>query len=138
HVGRSHGFTGDIKYATAFIVAGAGMSMAMKQPWFDVPVVRGCLRFNTNLVSEQTHCDSPDPETFNGLLFDPANPVLHAQAVQQGGRQSAWFVQGPFGDAVLRHYRRGGLAAKISEDRYLWQGAEATRSMAEFVMLSKM
>ena len=32
----------------------------------------------------------------------------------------------------MRHYLRGGLAAKVSRDRYLWHGARRTRSFAEF------
>jgi 3-deoxy-D-manno-octulosonic acid kinase len=33
---------------------------------------------------------------------------------------------------VLRHYRRGGLLAHISPDRYLWGGEEKTRPFAEW------
>lgn len=58
-----------------------------------------------------------------------------AQPVTQGGRQAAWFVEGPFGQAVLRHYRRGGLRAKLGRERYLWMGAAYTRSFAEFRVL---
>jgi 3-deoxy-D-manno-octulosonic acid kinase len=36
---------------------------------------------------------------------------------------------------VLRHYRRGGLRARLSDDRYLWTGAERTRSFAEWRLL---
>ncbi|MBC7204556.1 MAG: 3-deoxy-D-manno-octulosonic acid kinase [Pusillimonas sp.] len=103
-----------------------------------MPVAHGRLRFSCGLLPQGRQSNSPDSEVFNGLLFDPNNPRLQAQSVQQGGRQSAWFVQGPFGSAVLRHYRRGGLVARISADRYFWQGREATRSMAEFVMLHEM
>ncbi|HUH88039.1 MAG TPA: 3-deoxy-D-manno-octulosonic acid kinase [Pusillimonas sp.] len=68
-------------------------------------------------------------------LFDPQNPLLHAAPVQVGGRKSAWFVEAEFGQAVLRHYRRGGMVAKLSRDRYVWAGADATRSFAEFRVL---
>ena len=68
-------------------------------------------------------------------LFDPGNPQLHAQPVQIGGRQAAWFVAGEFGAAVLRHYRRGGLIARLSRNRYLWTGVERTRAFAEFNLL---
>lgn len=67
--------------------------------------------------------------------FDPASPQLAAQPVQSGGRGSAWFVQGPFGDGVLRHYRRGGAMAKLSQDRYLWGGEERVRSVTELRLL---
>lgn len=59
-----------------------------------------------------------------------------AQPVTQGGRQAAWFVEGAFGQAVLRHYRRGGLRAKLGRERYLWMGAACTRSFAEFRVLT--
>jgi 3-deoxy-D-manno-octulosonic acid kinase len=75
-----------------------------------------------------------DPTLLPGAdpsLFDPAN----AQAVPVGGRGAAWFVRTGAGDGVLRHYRRGGLAAKISRDTYLWQGSQRTRSFREFRLL---
>jgi 3-deoxy-D-manno-octulosonic acid kinase len=39
---------------------------------------------------------------------------------------------------VLRHYRRGGLAARISNDRYLWLGEERARPVAEIQLTLKM
>src|SRR6478735_10139161 len=67
--------------------------------------------------------------------FDPQHWGSHAQPVGSGGRGAAWFVDGPFGGAVLRHYLRGGLAARISRDRHLWRGNERVRSFAEFRLL---
>ena len=67
--------------------------------------------------------------------FDPAHWGSHAHAIDSGGRGAAWFVDGPFGGAVLRHYLRGGLAARISRDRHLWRGNERVRSFAEFRLL---
>lgn len=64
--------------------------------------------------------------------FDPAWWGERASAVTAGGRGSAWFVEAPFGQAVLRHYLRGGLAARISRDTYAWHGADRTRSFDEF------
>ncbi len=64
--------------------------------------------------------------------FEPAHWGERAQRVDAGGRGGAWFVDAPFGQAVLREYRRGGLAAKLSRDRYVWHGADRTRGFAEF------
>ena len=64
-------------------------------------------------------------------LFDPAD----AEPVAVGGRGAAWFVRTDAGDAVLRHYRRGGMVARFSRDTYLWNGAERTRSFREFRLL---
>ncbi len=66
--------------------------------------------------------------------FDP--DALGGEAVRQGGRQAAWFVEGPFGAAVLRHYRRGGLRARLGRESYFWLGESRTRSFAEFRVLS--
>ena len=64
--------------------------------------------------------------------FDPVAWGGSAEPVASGGRGGAWFVDAPFGQAVLREYRRGGLAARFSRDRYVWHGADRTRSFAEF------
>ncbi len=39
---------------------------------------------------------------------------------------------------VLRHYRRGGLAARISIDRYLWLGEPRTRPLLEMQLTLRM
>ena len=67
--------------------------------------------------------------------FDPQHWGSHAHPVSSGGRGAAWFVDGPFGGAVLRHYLRGGLVARISRDRHLWRGNDRVRSFAEFRLL---
>src|SRR5690606_4565564 len=64
--------------------------------------------------------------------FDPGYWGERARPVAAGGRGGAWFVDAPFGRAVLRFYLRGGLPAKLSRDRYLWRGADNTRGFAEF------
>ena len=77
---------------------------------------------------------------FDGKRFRQADPDWmrpehwgeRARPVDEGGRGGAWFIDASFGPAVLRQYRRGGLAAKFSHDRYLWRGAMHTRGFAEF------
>ena len=58
-----------------------------------------------------------------------------AVPVGEGGRQAAWFVDGPHGPAVLRHYRRGGLRAKLGRESYLWLGESQVRAYAEVRVL---
>lgn len=67
--------------------------------------------------------------------FDPAWWGAQAQPVGSGGRGGAWFIDGPFGPAVLRHYLRGGFAARFSRDRHVWRGAGRIRSFEEFRLL---
>ncbi|MGO1068379.1 3-deoxy-D-manno-octulosonic acid kinase [Lysobacter sp. CA199] len=64
--------------------------------------------------------------------FSPAHWGEQARPVDSGGRGGAWFVDAPFGQAVLRRYLRGGLVARFNRDRYWWHGANYTRSFAEF------
>jgi 3-deoxy-D-manno-octulosonic acid kinase len=72
-------------------------------------------------------------------LFVPAHYGANAQPVgDQGGRGAAWFVRGEFGEGVLRHYRRGGWMARLSEDTYLWRGRAQVRSLREFALLRNM
>lgn len=56
---------------------------------------------------------------------------------QTGGRGGVQIIATPAGECVLRHYRRGGMVAKLMGDRYLWRGADATRCFAEFRLLAE-
>ncbi len=87
----------------------------------------------TKVRFDSRHIPEPSPD-----LFNPAWPALAAVPVEHGGRQAAWFVQNTFGAGVLRHYRRGGLMARINSRNYFWTGVEATRSFAEFQLLAYM
>ncbi len=50
------------------------------------------------------------------------------------GRGTTWFIRTGDSSFVLRHYRRGGLMAKVSKDAYLWGGEAETRSFAEWYL----
>lgn len=52
------------------------------------------------------------------------------------GRGEVLFVESDAGPAVLRHYRRGGLVARLNRDRYWYQGVERTRPFREFRLLA--
>ncbi len=82
------------------------------------------------------------------VLFDAALPVRPEPAwldpehwaaeTVAGGRGGVVFAYTPIGNTVLRHYHRGGLAARFSTDGYLWTGAERTRAFREFRLLAKL
>jgi 3-deoxy-D-manno-octulosonic acid kinase len=55
-----------------------------------------------------------------------------------GGRASIAIVGTGAERWVLRHYRRGGLIARLSRDRYLWLGESRTRSFAEWRLLAEL
>ena len=70
-------------------------------------------------------------------LFDPNFWTARDElAAVSGGRGAAWFVGPAPHPWVLRHYRRGGLAAHVSADRYLWAGEDRVRAFAEWRLLS--
>lgn len=69
-------------------------------------------------------------------LFSPEHLADRARPVVAGGRGAAWFVDLDGVQGVLRHYRRGGMAARVSRDRYLWRGEGRVRSITEFRLLA--
>lgn len=81
------------------------------------------------------------------ILFDAARipqadpALLDTARWPQGesrGRAAVHRVQGEFGAAILRPYRRGGLVARFNEDRYLWTGEAGTRAFREFRLLAEL
>jgi 3-deoxy-D-manno-octulosonic acid kinase len=76
----------------------------------------------------------PDAEVFTREHWQ-ARGLLEEFA---GGRGTVSLLHAGEGDWVLRHFRRGGFAARISADRYLWLGANATRSFREWRLLAEL
>jgi len=72
---------------------------------------------------------APTPAWFDRSHWQP-----HGAAA--AGRGGVAFVDTPAGECALRHYHRGGLAAKVSTDAYLWAGAARTRAFREFRLLA--
>jgi len=73
--------------------------------------------------------------------FEPAALAADGRILGTAtGRGSAWIIsaRGHAGGWVLRHYRRGGLVARLLEDRYLWCGARATRAFRELRLLAEL
>ena len=79
-------------------------------------------------------------DTHSGLICDAGFAVADALALfdaegeLRGGRGRGAIRVVEVGGArcVLRHYRRGGWAAKLSRDWFVWTGAESTRPFREF------
>lgn len=104
-----------------------GFAAAERQQSFRGPRGEGAIVFDPTRVPQAT----PD-------LLEPAWWGDAAVPVASGGRGAAWFVRGAFGDGVLRRYRRGGVAARISREHYVWLGTNRVRSLAEFRLLSRL
>jgi 3-deoxy-D-manno-octulosonic acid kinase len=72
-------------------------------------------------------------------LFEPQFWAVHGRiSPAGGGRGAAWFIDHGTEQWVLRHYRRGGLVARVCEDRYLWTGEARVRAFAEFRLLTSL
>ncbi|WP_072325745.1 3-deoxy-D-manno-octulosonic acid kinase [Marinospirillum alkaliphilum] len=54
------------------------------------------------------------------------------------GRGTSAFILTPAGEAVWRHYHRGGLPGRFIRDRYLWTGLNTTRAWQEFHLTNKL
>lgn len=61
-----------------------------------------------------------------------------AARAELGGRGQALLVDAPVGALVLRRFQRGGLAARLSRDRYVWLGRDRSRSFREFRLLGEL
>jgi 3-deoxy-D-manno-octulosonic acid kinase len=86
-----------------------------------------------SILFDATQLRQADPRWFDAGAWGD-----RAQAVGDGGRGGAWYIDATHGPCVLRHYLRGGLAAKFSRDRHLWRGADQVRSFAEFRLLREL
>ena len=88
------------------------------------------------ILYDPSRVDPPAPEDFDPKALTQAGRVLD----QARGRGTVWFVAArgeasPHQAWVLRHYRRGGFAARLSSDRYVWCGEAATRGFRELAIL---
>jgi 3-deoxy-D-manno-octulosonic acid kinase len=79
--------------------------------------------------------DTQRTSNFSAEFFEPEYWRRH-DAVEgtARGRGTTWFVRSGDAGFVLRHYRRGGLMAKVSKDAYLWRGENETRAFAEWYL----
>ena len=83
------------------------------------------------IVYDADRIQHPQAQLFD-VGFWKAQGRVVGEAV---GRGSAWFLETPFGSAVLREYLRGGLPGRFIRDRYFFTGWSRSRPTAEFSLL---
>ncbi len=86
------------------------------------------------IVYDANRISQPDAKLFEPEYWLQAGAVVD----QAAGRGNALMLDTPFGPAVLRHYLRGGAAAKISRERYVFLGYTRSRPVAEANLLSRL
>ena len=87
-----------------------------------------------------------DPDSLGNLPQDAAESIFDPQFWRRrgelldvwGGRGSAWFIASGDRQWVLRHFRRGGLIARWSQDGYVWTGEDGVRAFAEWRLLERL
>jgi len=79
--------------------------------------------------------------------LDKIKSLFHAQTIKGkdltrgqplGGRGNTTFINYKNMDLVVKQYRRGGLIAKVSMDKYFWLGIKKTRAYREMLLLLEM
>jgi 3-deoxy-D-manno-octulosonic acid kinase len=84
-----------------------------------------------------------DPHSLGNAQLEASESLFDADfwaargemSAVSGGRGSAWYVGSADHPWVLRHYRRGGFIARISQDRYWFSQEDRVRSFAEWRLL---
>ena len=71
-------------------------------------------------------------------VFDIPQPHLQQRNPASGGRAQVFFIELGSERAVLRHYYRGGMIAKFTDDHFLWTGINNTRAVREYRLLEWM
>jgi len=88
--------------------------------------------------------NSVEPEELRALFESPGQsdvPVNASSPRSVGGRAAVQYIQYRQATSeadlqlVLRQYRRGGLAAKVSQRTYVWNGLTKTRAATELGLL---
>jgi 3-deoxy-D-manno-octulosonic acid kinase len=86
------------------------------------------------MLYDASRCSQPDERVFDREAWR-ARRGLEETA---GGRGTVAFLRDGEHRWVLRHYRRGGLVARVLDDTYLYTGAARTRSFREFRLLRQL
>lgn len=88
------------------------------------------------LLWDADRLDAVGPEHFDPAWWQQQDLALHSAA---GGRGSALFVAaGNDENWVLRHYRRGGMIARLVEHSYVYTGMDRSRAFSEWRLLATM
>jgi 3-deoxy-D-manno-octulosonic-acid transferase len=114
--------------------------MAVLRPMWAPAHSGNVSRMNTATLAGRRTCwfDPTHLTQVSAQAFDPsAHTSGTALATGSGRGQALLITEGGRGQ-VLRHYRRGGLMARVSEDRFWRAAPHDSRAMREFSLLRLM
>lgn len=115
-------------------------SMAVLRPlWW--PAHSGNIsRLSTATLAGRRTCwfDPVHLAQVSAQTFDPAAHVSGTALATGSGRGQALLIAHGEHGHVLRHYRRGGLMARLSDDRFWRAATHGSRAMREFSLLRLM
>jgi len=86
------------------------------------------------VLYDASRCESPDERVFERGHWRALGTLEEAA----GGRGTVAFLGDGERRWVLRHYRRGGLVARLFDDAYLWTGRDRTRAFREWRLLREL
>jgi 3-deoxy-D-manno-octulosonic acid kinase len=86
------------------------------------------------MLYDASRVDQPGAAIFAREYWRERGSVVESS----GGRGTVAFLRDDTRRWVLRHYRRGGLIARLSADGYLWLGEERVRSFREWRLLRRL
>lgn len=83
------------------------------------------------ILYDSEHVPNPSMDMFDARWWAQRSGIV----ARASGRGAAIFVRDGERHWVVRHYRRGGLVAKVLTDVYCWRGLERTRAVREWRLL---
>lgn len=86
------------------------------------------------IVYDADQIRHPDENLFEPGYWEQQNAVVG----KTHGRGQVLMLETSFGSAVLKQYLRGGWAARVSRDRYVFSGFERSRPLMEFTVLKQL
>jgi len=96
--------------------------------------VQSLFNHGSAIVYDGDRLQAPDASLFDGAAWLARSSISGTAP----GRGNTLFVESDAGPAVLRRYLRGGWAARLSTDRYLFTGYRRSRPFREFHLLAEL
>jgi 3-deoxy-D-manno-octulosonic acid kinase len=106
----------------------SAMNLLSAGPELELRIACGAMLYDASLM------DQPQREVFEADFWRDRGALEELA----GGRGTVAFVRDAHHRWVLRHYRRGGLVARISADAYFFAGSARTRAYAEWRLLRRL